>query len=121
MAQIKKTGEQVEVIRKYEVSGAEPIKCRFRKSQIIPDRASARFINGEFVGLNISGQTLRKDGSPGENRMTEGYGWLDADDPPEWAVPLTRFEEDDLPESLAQRMENDASSYDNDPEPWGED
>lgn len=96
MAEIKKTGERIEVTRDYEVTGAEPIQIRHRKNSLVPQRVTVLFRDGKWTRLTIYGGQARNDGTPGASQRSVEYGadsWYD-DELPEWAVPLTEYRED---------------------------
>lgn len=98
MAEIVKTDEQVQITREYVVTGVAPLQLRFRKSQIAPREVSVVFTDGQWQEVAISGGQLRRDGTAGENGFTETYysrSWGEPyDGLPEWAQPLTEYEED---------------------------
>lgn len=92
MVQINKTDEHATLTRIYEITDAEPIQLRHMTISIRPEKVVVTFGDGEWSRMSISGRNVRKDGSVGKSRHTDDYWHLA--ELPEWAVPLTKYEED---------------------------
>lgn len=90
MPEITKTEEVTEVTRRYSVTNADPIKRMYGASRIIPDVVVVTFVDGEFQSLKILGPIAKKDGTAGQSHSDSTYYDWNADQIPDWAVPLTR-------------------------------
>ncbi|HEV2928295.1 MAG TPA: hypothetical protein VGW74_06355 [Propionibacteriaceae bacterium] len=94
MVQINKTSEHVRVTREYAITDAEPMKLLYRRTLVRPDELVVEFVDGSWSSARIIGRNVRQDGSVGDNRHASEYGDYDQEHLPEWAVPLTKYEEE---------------------------
>lgn len=89
---VELTRTDVEITRRYEVTGEAPMSRRRGMVKFIPQVVEVQFLNGEFWTMIISGGYLRKDGTAGAQPVRAHYfREPDIANMPEWARPLTRF------------------------------
>lgn len=94
MAEIRRLSEQIQVIRRYEVSGTGPVRRPHSDLSVVPEALMVTFVDGKLRGVDIEGRRMKKDGGVGEVWTTAHWYSPDPDELPEWAVPLTKYEED---------------------------
>jgi hypothetical protein len=91
VAQIKKTGESVNVTRVYQVTGVDRLQRPYGGLAIKPNKVTVTFLDGKWRILTAEGPRLLKDGSAGTTLHEVSYSHYSESDLPDWAMPLIKY------------------------------